>query len=221
MSSKTWSSVVLLLALAGCAPSNPGIQIEALLFRGECSFAASAMPATAALPQLDTAPGIRPEIVYDAPLQLANRMLNLASSVYPIMADPNTFYIEEAEVELTAIDGSGLDLAGLPSRFRVPAFGQVPSAADQEPGRGITMVRVVPAVYGDALTEREGTILVNVRVRGTTSGDSTQTTGEFTFPLELCNGCLFRCEVVEGEPVRQISCSPGQDQPSFLPELCR
>lgn len=221
------SMLALLIALVGCAPANPGIEIEGVIaLSGDCSVTASATGPFLLTPTLDTSPdfaaarigGIR----YQATLQIVNRMINRGNSVYPIMADPNTFYVEEAEVELTDVGGEALDLGGLPARFRVPAAGVVSSAGGADDfGRGITVVDIVPTVYGDALAGRSGTILAAVRITGTTSGDSTQTTADYTVPLQLCVGCLFACVVDEdGIAATQLACRPGQDAASALPAAC-
>ncbi|MDQ3037232.1 MAG: hypothetical protein M3Y87_32865 [Myxococcota bacterium] len=224
MQPKTWSFAVVLLALSGCAPSNPGIEIEGLLSPTDaCTYTTSTTAVFLGQPLLDTTldpmrvGGIR----YTAALQLVNRMLNLSNSVYPLTTDTNSFHVREAEVELRGLDGAPLAVGDLPARFRVPASGFIPSAtSDTESGRGVAFVDVVPSVYGEALAGSEGTILVAVTLTGTTSGDSTQTTGELQFPLQLCTGCLFQCAVTEdGEPIPEpvSSCAPGQDSLSLIP----
>lgn len=227
MQPKTWSFAVVVLALSGCAPSNPGIQIEGLLSASDtCVYMPNATAAFLGQPVLDTSPetagfrvgGIR----YTAAFQVVNRMRNLANSTYPLMTDTNSFHVEEAEVELRALDGSPLALGDLPARFRVPASGFIPSAlSTTESGRGVTLVDVVPGIYGDALAGSEGTIVVAVSLTGVTSGDSTQTTAELEFPLRLCaSSCLFQCAVdADGVPIPEpiLSCSPGQDSLSLIP----
>lgn len=218
------SILAVLFALVGCAPSNPGIEIEGIMALGtDCSASAQATGPFVGSPILDTSPdfsavrigGIR----YAATVQLVNRMLNRANEVYPIMADTNTYFVREAEVELQDVGGEALDLDGLPARFRVPASGLIPSAGSAtEYGRGLAVIELVPSVYGDALAGRSGTILATVRITGTTSGDSTQTTGEYTIPLQLCNGCLFACgEDESGMAAAQLACRPGQDGLSLIP----
>lgn len=238
MHSKSWSiALVALLALLGCAPSNPGIQVEGILFGSDtCTYMAQANATFLLLPTLDTTvatldPGppalelddFRPVgIRYVAVLQVVNRFLNRGNYVYPLMADTNSFNVQEAEIELRAIDGTPLDVGGLPSRFRVPASGFVPSATDATtPGRGIVTVEIIPAVYGDALANTEVTIVAAIRLIGRTGGDSEQTTGEFEQPIQLCNEfCRFSCNVEEdGTPVAApvLSCFPGQDRQSLIP----
>lgn len=226
MISKTWRFVgAVLCIVGGCAPTNTGIEIEAMLAAPDnCVYRPGATATTIASPVLDTTAetaAFRTGIRYSAAFQVVNRMLNLSNSVYPLTTDTNSFHIEEAEVELRAIDGSELDFGGLPTRFRVPASGFIPSATSgMDLGRGLAIVEVVPAIYGDVLVNTEGTILVSVRMTGVTSGDSTQTTGEITFPLRLCtNFCLFQCGFEDGAPITEavFSCIPGQDNVSLIP----
>lgn len=216
-----------LVALGGCAPANPGIEIEALLAPNDmCILTPSLTPILVTSPILDTTSATAGRRVggihYSAGLQLVNRMLNLSNSVYPLMTDTNAFHAEEAEVELTALDGTAVpQLGDLPSRFRVPAFGLIPSAtSNTEVGRGVVSVEVVPGIYGEALADTDATILVSVRITGVTSGDSTQTTADLNFPLRLCSGgCLIQCgEGPDGEPLEEdlLSCAPGQDSLSLI-----
>ena len=227
MQRKTWSFAVVVLALCGCAASNPGIEIEGLLSPSDsCVYMTTAAPVFLAQPILDTTPetGVNRVggIHYTAAFQVVNRMLNLSNSLYPLMTDTNSFHVEEAEVELRALDGTPLALGDLPARFRVPASGFIPSSlSSTESGRGVTFVDVVPGIYGDALAGSEGTIVVAVSLTGVTSGDSRQTTAELEFPLQLCASmCLIRCGVdEEGAPIVEpiLSCSPGQDSLSLIP----
>ncbi|AKF07630.1 hypothetical protein [Sandaracinus amylolyticus] len=229
MHARVGSFLALLLALAGCAESNPGIEIEGVLAFSDaamCTLDPGTDPTFLASPTLDTSPlfnAIRPGgIRYAASFQVVNRFLNLGRSDFPIMADPNSFFVEEAEVSLEAIDGSPLDLGDLPTRFRVPASGYVPSAADAtEYGRGAVTVEVIPSIYGDALQGRTGTIVAQVQLTGTTSGDSTQTTAEFQMVVSLCDGCLFQCQLDEmSMPINVPSCRPGQDAVSAAAAAC-
>lgn len=219
MHSRHSSSAVLvaLLALVGCAPSNPSVDIEGIAApTDDCGFMPS--EAFSATHLLDTSPAalaVRGGIQYVAALQVANRIRNGGNYVYPLMADPNVWIASEAEVELRGVDGQALGDLGLPARYRVPVSGAAISSAGgvDEPGRGIVLAEVIPAVYGDALTDRTGTIVVAVRLTGTTTGDSTQQTGEYAFPLTLCSGCLRTCVVDENcDEVPASGClSAGQD----------
>jgi len=220
MHSRHSSSAVLvtLLALVGCAPSNPSVDIEGIAAPSDdCGFAAGETFALSA--RLDTSSAsleLRGSIQYVAALQVANRIRNGGNYVYPLMADPNVWIASEAEVELRGVDGQALGDLGLPARYRVPVSGTAISSAGgvDEPGRGIVIAEVIPAVYGDALADREGTIVVAVRLTGTTTGDSTQQTGEYAFPLTLCNDCLRTCRMdpLECIPPEPTGClSLGQD----------
>jgi hypothetical protein len=210
------SAIVLAL---GCADTNPGIAIEGLKATNEsCGYAVDQIFAVGAL--LDTSvrtPAQRPfGISYFAVFQVANRFLNLGNARYPLQADPNTFHGREMEVELRGLDGVPLVLGGLPNPYRVPAMGFVPSAGTDTAGLGLVASTVIPTVYGDALAGMVGTIVVVVNLIGTTTGGSTQITGEYQFPLELCNGCLFACVLDSaGMAIIEPSCRPGQDETSL------
>ena len=216
------SACFLVLCASACAPSNPGIAIAGMVVPSNtCTFAVTNSVFllnprldTALPPFVDGLPVTRDHITYDATFQVENRILRRFNRIYPVMADPSNFLVEGADVEITALDGSALpELAGLPNPFRVTAVPVlVPAAIQETQGRAIARIQVIPAVYGDSLVGIDGTLLVAVRIFGTTTGGSTQQTQEYVFPLELCNNCLFTLDDVSAMCVEETACSPGQNQ---------
>jgi hypothetical protein len=213
------------LGTLSCAEHNPSVFIEgAKVATMSCSYTVDDTFLTEAV--LDTSSASRAQralrpagIRYFLVVQVTNQMLDLSNNVYPLRTDQNYWVAQEAEVELRGLDGELLTLpGGLPNPFRVPAMGGVPSAEDPDtPGRGLVSVEVFPSLYGEAFLDQDATIYVRVTIRGTTVGGSTQPTGPFTFPLRLCNGCLFQCATDEmGMPRTALSCVPGQDAVSFV-----
>lgn len=208
--------VALASFAAGCANTNPGVDIQGILVPDEECVYDPTSDVLQLRPILDTHAallGALPGgIHYTARFLVANYMLNRGNASYPVMADPNVWAAVEAEVELRDLAGAPLADLGLSPRFRVPVSGVVPSATADAPGRGVVPVEVIPSVYGESLQDRQGRIVAAVRIVGTTSGDSTQVTGEYTFPIDLCRGCLFQCVLdTDCLEVRGLSCSPGQD----------
>jgi hypothetical protein len=223
MRGRSWSiaGALTIVAAGGCTPANSGVFVEGLKVPGmTCEYQVDAVYLAAAVLDTDSRSlAVRPlGIRYYAIAQVSNQMLDLGNITYPLMADPNQWIANEAEVEIRDVGGGVIDFGGLPNPFRVPAMGYVPSAEDPDtPGRALVSFEAIPAVYGEAFLDQTTTIVLGIRIRGTTVGGSTQTTGEFTLPVTLCDGCLFACQMdAMGMPAVALSCLPGQDQVSFL-----
>lgn len=201
------------LVCLGCAPSNPGLVIEGTLAIPEsCVFSSTSTTYTLA-PTLDTADygGLRPlGIRYDAQFRVVNRLLQLFNNRYPVRAEPNVITLQYAEIQLLEVDGTAPDLGGLPNPFRVTTGATIPPSATATGTPGIAPVEVIPPLYGDALLGRVGRLLASVRITGTTSGGATVTTGEYLFPIELCNRCLVACD--PDLALTENTCLLGQDR---------
>lgn len=211
---RRFASLAIALACLGCAPSNPGFVVEGILAIPEnCTFAA-ASDVFQRTPTLDTADFglLRPlGVRYTAHFRVSNRLTQLYSNRYPLRAEPNELTLNYAEVELLAVDGTALALDGLPNPFRVSTGGSIFPGTTAAGVPGIAAVEVVPPIYGDALAGfSPGRILVGVRITGTTAGAATVTSGQYLFPLDLCDRCLVACDpeldLTEG------ACFLGQDR---------
>ncbi len=131
-----------------------------------------------------------------------------------------------AEVLLTDAEGRTLD------EFSVPAGGFVHATDSASPGYGAALVTMIPPSRGQALFDQLSggsrgdtrTVIANVRVFGETSGGVELTSGEFTYPIDVCLGCLidFPLEAVEdtgggrvcsgaADGVESSQCIRGQD----------
>jgi hypothetical protein len=215
MNCRTSSCTValVLLVTAGCAASNPAIDIQGLASLDESCMASSTSPflGTATLDTSSAAATAFGGPAYTVTLRVQNGMVNNGNGVWPLMANANDWQAEEAWVELRDT------LGAVSASYRVPAVGYVPAAPDAEQASvGLVTANVIPAEQGAALVGTTGTLVVSMSLVGTTSGDSTQQTGDFEFALTLCNGCLFQCVVdpTTGMPIETLSCRPGQDRPS-------
>ena len=212
---------VLLLAMVGCAPGNPGLYISANVApNDQCEF--------------DVGNNIRSQGVFDVALQpnsyeavllLNNQLLNLSQngmSGYPIMADPNVIITDTVEIELRDLTGSALPLSANPTT--VPAGGvAIPTGDGMTPGQALSLVQVIPAAFAAELAPMAGsgtTIVAAMTITGHTLGDAEVVSNEFTLPITLCSRCLV--PVLPGEDCTPItdmdgaticapSCDMGQD----------
>ena len=140
-----------------------------------------------------------------------NQIINRESSTPH--ADPNGVFVQGAEVELRATDGSALAV-GLPNPFTVTASDYVPSAGGTAESRSVGSLEIVPPLYGEALAAMGGnfTIVAAVTAFGQTNGEVDVESGEFLWPIDVCQGCLFiELPPTDEGGVDSLPCEAGQD----------
>jgi len=202
--------------LGGCAPGNSGMFVGNVIAPDDqCGYS----PTNPALLRGTLDVGVDNNR-YDVVLRFVNQLTNLSqtgASGFPPMADPNTIVVRELEVEIRDIGQSPLAFAGLPNPFTVPVGGvAVPSGDGMSGGEAIGSAQIIPPAYVADLAAAAGTdamIIVSITAIGTTLGDAEVVTDEFTYPIQLCSGCLVLGCLVdeEGENLCQPACMPGQD----------
>jgi len=126
--------------------------------------------------------------------------------------------------EVTLKDSSGKETA----KFSVYGSGFADSAKGEDPGYGIFDADLIPESIGqgfaDTLGKNRGArnqVVATVRVFGDTLGNTSVTSGELSFPIEVCYGCLVTYPLqavnLAGECVTSTtealtgSCRTGQD----------
>jgi hypothetical protein len=112
-------------------------------------------------------------------------------------AEPNVLHIHSAEVWLTTISDQPLAFPGeLPNPFLVTSNTTIdPSPGSGEPVAAIASVEAIPAAYRDYLGDfTGGMIRAKIQLFGTTTGDVDIETPVFTYPIEICEGCLLLAE---------------------------
>lgn len=210
------------LALGGCADVNPALEVAGLLAISspDCVYTINS-PATLVIsPVLDTftGNGIAPG-GYRAGLMVINRAIVQRNNTYPLMAEPNTFIAQEAEIELRTRLGELINLAGnTPARYRVRATGSINPSTGMQVGQGIVGVEIIPAEFVASLAAANppgGTVVVSLRLTARSSGGNTQESGAFVFELRLCQGCTYTCSAALDEP--ELACHLGQDGVSRFP----
>ncbi len=208
-----------LISLLGCVDNNSSITITGVIQPdSECI--------------IDPAAGLRMSVgrlstdvdnkTYYVSLGLSNRVLTTSSAV---SAETNDVQISAAEIGIYSPTGELIPLniggAAAPNPVRVGASAYVPSARDTEsPGVAAITVPALPASYVAALRGLTGgQITLGIRLVGKTLGDLDIETGEYMWPVELCNGinnnCVFFC--AEGETDDICLDYFGQDFPQSIP----
>jgi hypothetical protein len=99
-----------------------------------------------------------------------------------LRAETSGLQIRGSEVELTTAQGRVLD------RFSVNGGGFVSANRSETPGYGLAEVTMIPPSIGESLVGT--TVVAHIRVWGETLGGIEITSGDFTFPIDVCRGCL-------------------------------
>lgn len=221
---QTLSIVGVALGLAvGCAPSNPGVVAEGVLTSDSmCVVTATNNLLVQGTFDLETDPATAPRtgVTYAVAVKIANQLINTGNRVYPLQADTDRFIVDHIEVTLLDQQEATIGIPGAPNPYLVPASGAAASTNSTDPTFGIATATVIPDGYGRALAAMpqfargtNATLLLRLRVIGTTAGGSAITTGPITFPVHTCVGCLFvggGCDAM-GLPITSTACLPGQD----------
>lgn len=108
-----------------------------------------------------------------------------------LRAETSGLQLRGAEVELTSSQGTVID------KFSVNGGGFVQASRSESPGFGTAEVTMIPASVGADLAATlsanpsgRRTLVARIRVFGDTLGGIEITSGDFTFPIDVCWGCL-------------------------------
>lgn len=171
------------------------------------------------------------------PYQVYPLYQNYLNTLGTRLSPPTTnVFIDRAEVELKAADGTPATFAGLPNPFTIPGGGTlVPSGATTgtmtTPGQQTGSLSIIPDAYRTQLP-RSGVLVAYVRAFGKTAGNIKVETDPWQWTIQLCGGdpnsaqalaagsvCLFRCaDNADGNAKADLACNPGQDDSSTV--LC-
>ena len=143
----------------------------------------------------------------------------LTSAALEFQGEVSNLQVHNFDITLLLPDGSVPALPeGLVNPYRVNTSAVLPG---NEQGGGSTEEVAaaigIPASYQDALravVAETGfaSVLLDIRAIGTTAGGFTQTSGSFSWPVDLCDGCLAVDDplLCLADDVLE-SCLPGQD----------
>ncbi len=138
-----------------------------------------------------------------------------------VRTETMNFLVNGAEVELFDSQFNSLQ------RFRVPVSGSVPPNASEAPGFSVVFATLIPSSVGEAfLEDLEGTtmtrtVIAEVSVFGETLGGTNLDSSTYTFPIEVCHGCLvmFPLEAVMADADGELRCVGEADGAGDAP--CR
>jgi hypothetical protein len=118
-------------------------------------------------------------------------------------AEPNVLQITHADITLKDKNQGTLVFKGAngavdstrPNPYRVLTAATLPPSTSSTPETAVVQIEAIPRVYADKLSPYAGqSIIVEVQVFGTTTGDVDVDFRPFDYPLSLCAGCYSYCK---------------------------
>lgn len=242
---RIWGHAVSLLVLGVCAgasapacvENNRSIFIRQVMFpsatrvNGTCSYTADPGQPPLFFGTFDV--GVRDN--YVAVLLVGNQLRSTADPANAT-TESNRMYLNGIVSRITDPDGNQI------REFTLPASGFADvSVGGGAPGWGLIASPVIDLAGKEALAATvapgsQRTVVVNIKVFGKTIGNVEVESGEYQFPVRVCNGCLVdfaagtdptiqpqpNCEraVTPGGTATEAPCFAGQDEPVPC-QLCK
>lgn len=180
---------------SGCVENRSSVFIAgatSVSVEDDCAFEPGADFTQVFRGRYDIAPGGP----YVMALIVANQLQALGDND-TLRSETSHIQIEGAEVRLESLDGGSV-----PGGYTVPFTSVIAPTRSETPGFGGA---AFPAIPAGAITQ-PGTYIVHVRVFGTTMGGVAVESGEFSQPIDVCEGCLATCDRED-----ELACSSGVD----------
>jgi hypothetical protein len=176
------TTLSLATSLYGCAENESTLFIEGVL----------ALPASDCVARPDaeaefTSQGVLDTLFaegYVAAVQVGNQLTQ--------QGNREKLRTETSRIHLEGATGTVFDVDGGAHDFEAIATGFVHPAAGTEPGLAAMFVNLINGDMMDTLAGMDpGTIVVRFRVFGTTLGGQEIESGDYDYPIAVCNGCLI------------------------------
>ena len=194
------------VSLSACAPEGPsGFVTFNIVPTSDCVYSAEGgTDKFYAIGLYDISPGFTGAENCANPY-VVNLLVNsfLRPNADPMLgrAEPNILQLHSAEVKL--MDARRRTIAftreeeALPNPFLVTTNNSLPPASGSQPSTGVAAVEVIPVDYAAQLNSPMfvgAQIMAEIQIFGTTTGDVDVEFKPFTYPIEICDGCLTFCQ---------------------------
>jgi hypothetical protein len=113
-----------------------------------------------------------------------------------------------------------------PNPYRVQTSSSIEPTTSTTAVQGKVQIEAIPKVYADKLAataENEDSIMLEVSLFGTTTGDVDVAFRPFIYPLALCAGCLSRCmntDHLEAKDVSALQANKCPDNAAQDDRIC-
>jgi hypothetical protein len=114
-------------------------------------------------------------------------------------------------------DGKVVDV-GRPNPYRVQTATSLPPTTGSTPSSSIATIEAIPKAYAEQLTAYAGdSVLLEIQLFGTTTGDLDIDFRTFLYPIAICAGCMSRCnsDMVSTDVALPSQCKDNRAQDDF------
>ena len=180
------------MSVNGCATQDSELFIRAVADSppGQCIVKPEADTQIRLVGTLDLAFGGP----YYATLLWGNQLVERGSSDL-VRTEVNRVALESADVSVQLTDGSEI------TSYSVPTSGFADPTVGGLPGFGLAAVPLIDFKSGRAAYKAgKRTLVSKVRLFGKTLGGSSVQSNQFTYVVEVCNGCLVNYKAVNNDP---------------------
>ncbi len=138
---------------------------------------------------------------YSLPLLVGNQLVRRTDST-KLRSESDYVFLTYADVTVETVDGAIID------EYQVPISGTIDPAVGTDPGYGFV---AVPLVSLSTLSNHRqqlvdaGLVVTRVVVGGVTSGDDDVESGDWTMPIQICDGCT--CPTGFASECKDAACS--------------
>jgi hypothetical protein len=189
------TTFALAIGASGCAENESSLFIEGVLSlsTSDCVARPDAQAEFLAQGVLDYAFAEG----YVAAVQVGNQLTQ--------QGNRDKIRTETSRIHLQGVTGSVFDVGGGETDFEAIGTGFVHPAAGTTPGLAAMFVNLVDADSLSAIEAGgEGLIVVRFRVYGTTLGGKEIESGDFDYPIFVCNGCLVNYPASAYDPASPV-----------------
>jgi hypothetical protein len=198
----------LLGALCACAPEGSSAYVSYnVLLDDKCEADETAGPL--AIGRYDVgAASSKADCVHSYFMSLlVNSNLKMNAQDSTGRAEPDVLQITHADIRLMDKNqatlpflkgGTGADAKSAdptrPNPYRVETSTSLSPSTGTAPGIGIAPIEAIPKAYASALTKYDGdSVLLEIQLFGTTTGDIDIDFRSFLYPVSICRGCMSMC----------------------------
>lgn len=145
---------------------------------------------------------------------LINSNLKANSDMSTGRAEPDVLLITHADVRLMDKNQSTLSFtnkdmsadADRPNPYRVQTTASIDPTTATTATQGKVQIEAIPKIYAEKLTGyHDDSIMLEVSLYGTTTGDIDVDFRPFLYPLAICEGCLSKCMKADGLEAKDVS----------------
>ena len=193
-----FATTAAVMLASGCAPNESSLFIRQCQAVPQDTCEVTADPTAFSRPSgvLDIAFAAR----YSCPLLVGNQLVT--------RGDPDRLRTETSRVQIYSADVTLLNTTGGSlGEFSTQTSGFVDPSTGAQPGYGladVVLINAMPAV---------GDVVAQVVLHGRTLGGLELTTGEWKFPIHICQGCLCDRSTCASTDMPPKNCHIGTDAP--------